>query len=150
MKTTEYYLGYYIGEYIVTHYLPTLSIDSDISGLNVVQVNEEDTKEYNRLDEILNKHIFLNKRYKPKEWNNYLRYRIYLYEKYLPKTLVCRIQMITFVDELEIKDGIRSSLWNSDICHYSCNANDIKIYQEDKYFLVIEFPLKLDFVFAKE
>ena len=47
--TSEYQLGYYVGEYIVSRFLPTLSTDI-IQSRRVINVSEEDTEENKRLD----------------------------------------------------------------------------------------------------
>jgi hypothetical protein len=62
-----------------------------------------------------------------------------LEDKYLPKVLVCHVDPINVVDMEEFKKGVRTSLWDCDMCHYNIRENsDIDVaYDEDYYFTII-------------
>ena len=47
--SSEKQLGFFVGEYIISHYLPTLST-SILKTRKVIQVNDEDSKEHEKLD----------------------------------------------------------------------------------------------------
>lgn len=147
-QTLESQLGYYVGEYIVHRYLPTLSTDT-IQSRNCIIVSEDDTKENKRL----NDEWFSSTRYGGKwngvyengdkeKWEEYRRHNKMLEYKYLPHTLVCHLQPLNVENIDEFKKGLSWSLWDCDMCSYNIKPENIKIYdEEDGYFTVFEFTL---------
>lgn len=136
--TTERQFGFFVGETIIAKYLPQLSIDTD-SG-KVVQVSDEDEKKYKDAE----KKWFRcdNEEEKQKFWLKYYNLRQTLIKKYLPKALICHFDILSIINEDEFKKGLIESLWNSDICEYSLNPDDIKIYDDEKvFFTIIELNL---------
>ena len=127
----DYQLGFYIGENIVDNYLPTLSTDM-IHSRKVIQVSEEDEIENNRLDdEWFNSctHERGNSGDKEK-WDAYFNHNKMLEKKYLPETLECVFSLLRIDDMKKFKEGLRSSLWNCDMCSYNIDEENIKIYND--------------------
>lgn len=138
----EMQLGLYIGEHIADQKLPVLSIDYDTP--RSVKVSEEDTKRYEDVQKILYDR-FNNSSIDSKsdEWLNYIALRKELKRKYIPETLVCFVQKIESVSNWEdLKKGIGSALWDSDISHYSCNVSDIVIEDDDNVLRYSKIILK--------
>lgn len=138
--TTEWQLGYYVGEDIVNKYLPTLSVE--FGTRTCMEVSVEDSIEYTRIEQEWynkNKH---GKNDSDEEWNSYQQYRNVLKKKYLPKTLLCHMKLLNIIDLTEFKKGLIWSLWDSDHCNYNLDAEKIKIYDDENlYFTIIEFEL---------
>jgi hypothetical protein len=137
----DYQLGFYIGENIVDNYLPTLSTDM-IHSRKVIKVSEKDEIENNRLDdEWFNSctHERGNSGDKEK-WDAYFNHNKMLEKKYLPQTLECVFSLLRIDDMKKFKEGLRSSLWNCDMCSYNIDEENIKIYNDLEIgFTHIEF-----------
>ena len=138
--TAEYQFGYYVGNYIFFRFLPTISIDS-IYTRKVIPVLPEEEVKFNEFDD-----KWFDKTQKKEnadiEWEELQNYRREIEEKYLPHELVCHLDPLNITNEVEFKAGLRSSLWDCDICHYSIEPEDITIeMDEDLYFTIIKFKL---------
>lgn len=146
--TLEYQLGYYIGEYIVYRYLPTLSIDM-LTSRNVISVTSEEQRTYQELDDnwfqkVQSNHNLPDSSHSaPDEWNALMKFRREMESKYLPKKLECHISSLNVENLTELKKGIMSSLWDCDMCHYNCSkTEDIEIISdEDGYYTKIILTL---------
>ncbi len=139
-QSLEFQLGCYIGDHIVSKYLPTLSIDSMTN--KTVEVSKEDEIEYNKL----NNTWFDTKdetNEKNENWIKYLSFRKYLTIKYLPPVLECYVNRLTSVNDMKkLKEGIRCSLYNCDCCSYKAEIDDIVIdNEEDQFFTKIILQL---------
>ena len=44
-----------------------------------------------------------------------------------PQKLECHLRLIKFNDEKQFKEGLRSSLWDCDMCSYNIEIENIKI-----------------------
>lgn len=145
----EFQLGFYIGEYIVHKKLPTLSTDM-LTSRKVIKVSEEDTKENERLD----KEWYETTEYGSKKgeenidvlrkdaWEKYKENNEMLKKKYLPNPLVCYLPFINVVNLEELKKGIKTSLWDCDMCSYNTDDDKIKIYDDKEgFFTIVEFEL---------
>ncbi len=143
----DYQLGYYVGEHIVNRYLPTLSTDM-IQSRNVIKVSEEDEIENKRLDN----EWFKTTRYNDdwdgegdedkQKWELYKQHNKMLEQKYLPKKLDCHLRLLKINDEKEFKEGLRSSLWDCDMCSYNIEIENIKIEYEMEFgYTIITFQL---------
>lgn len=121
-------LGYFIGEYIVTHYLPTLSTDL-LQTRNVIKVNEEDEKENKRLDNDWTSTLNLGsgRGGDNEKWELYRKHNKMLESKYLPEVLKCWLPLTRITNIDEFKEGLIDSLWNCDLCSYNLDKNNIKI-----------------------
>jgi hypothetical protein len=138
-------LGFYVGKQIVDHFLPTLSVDM-IQSRNVISVSSEEEKECKRLNDIwFNKISSLkgtdkeNQDATKEEWLASRTYHEMLEEKYLPKTLECHFTLLN-VSENDMdafKKGIGSSLWDSDLSHYSTKEEDISVVADDDGWFTI-------------
>ncbi len=65
-----------------------------------------------------------------------------LEKKYLPNSLECTLRLIKFNDEKEFKEGLRSSLWDCDMCSYNIEIENIKIENEMEFgYTIISFQL---------
>ena len=145
--TVDRELGYYVGEHIVNRYLPTLSTDM-LYSRRVIEVSEEDKIENKRLDT----EWFSTTKHMPNwdgesdgdnaKWNLYLQHNKMLEKKYLPNPLECHLGLIKFNDEKEFKEGLRTSLWDCDMCSYNIDVENIKIdYDMEMGFTIISFQL---------
>ncbi len=145
--TVDRKLGYYVGENIVHRYLPTLSTDM-LHSRNVIEVSEEDKIENERL----NTEWFSTTRYMPNwdgksdgdnnKWELYFQHNKILEKKYLPNPLKCYLGLIKFNDEDEFKEGLRTSLWDCDMCSYNIEKENIKIdHDMETGFTIISFQL---------
>jgi hypothetical protein len=140
--TMDYQLGNYVGEYIVDHYLPTLSTDM-LTTKNVIKVSEEDKIENDRLHDEWSKTIDYTSRENKSDkekWELYRQHNKMLEKKYLPDPLVCHLCLLKFNDELEFKKGLYHTLWNCDRCAYDIEPKNVKIeYEMEIGFTVITF-----------
>ena len=63
-------------------------------------------------------------------------------KKYLPNPLQCYLSSLNITNMEEFKDGLMTSLWDSDVCNYNIDPDNIKIYDDDDmYFTIIELQL---------
>lgn len=138
-------LGYYVGEKIVDQFLPTLSVDM-IESRKVISVSSEEQRECRRLNDIwFNKISSLkgtdkeNQDATKEEWLASRTYHEMLEEKYLPKTLERHFTLLNVSEnDMEaFKKGIGSSLWDSDLSHYSTKEEDISVVPDDDGFLTV-------------
>lgn len=122
----EFQLGYYVGEFIVTHYLPTLNIDSLLTR-NVINVTDEEYKTFERLEYNWNNKVFEKNLDATDEWGELQSFREEMENKYIPQNLKCYVPGFIVENLEDLKDGIIDALWNSDLCHYSVDSEDIEI-----------------------
>ena len=142
-RSLEWQLGYYVGEHIVRFFLPTLSIDY-MEGKNVIQVSEEETKEYERIHGELRTTRNGDKYLTDEKWDAYIAYRHMLVEKYLPPVLECYVPQVVIENKAEFAKGIESSLWSSDKAYYTCPP-DVEMENDDLFWLTkILLPRDLD------
>ena len=118
-------LGQYVGRFIAYNRMPTLSTDA-IQGAeeHVVQVNEEDTDEFNRLDSALNgRYPLVNER---RRFGVLLQFQNMLAMKYLDEIHNAYIPSLdtTQLDKLEFLVGINEALWDCDFSHYIVYEDD--------------------------
>ena len=140
--TLEFQLGWYVGEDIVNRFLPTLTVDM-LQTRVLINVTKEEGDEAKRLGDVW----YSNYDEKVKNDDNWIalrKYHVMLEEKYLPPILECRIRPLNVDNMEEFKNGFRSSLWDSDLCHYDITSNDdIEIVnEEDGYFTIIKLKYK--------
>lgn len=125
-KSVAFHLGWYVGEYIIAKYLPTLSVDY-IQTKNNISVTCAEGDEYRRLEEIWfdckdekeRKRLFqISRDY----WNK-------LADKYLPSELNCYLYGLTIelneTEMLDFKEGISTCLWDCDCCNYDIKVENI-------------------------
>ena len=127
-KSVQYNLGLMVGEYIVSRYLPTLSIYY-IKTNNLIEITEAEKTEHKRLDEIWHHTSRDDKELSKTNWNALKAYESSLESKYYPKVLECNIVAnINLDDNLDdVKQGIFDSLWDCDCCSYNIDLDKIKI-----------------------
>jgi hypothetical protein len=131
--TAEYQFGYYAGEYIYMNFLPTLSVDG-LQSRNVIKVSDEEEAEAKRLQDIWFPPEGFEASKDKTTWNNLRAYHEMLEAKYLPAELKCHMPCLNVVNEAEFKEGLISSLWDTDLCHYSLKPENIRIeHDEDGY-----------------
>ena len=141
-----YFLGEYMGEYIIDKCLPTLSCE-EILTRRVIQVTIGEADKLKNLGDIWHSFYSINQDSKESKesWSNYRSFAEELTQKYLPQTLKCFLPLISFKDsDVEsIKSGIRDSLWQSDCCSYEIrDINNIKLYN-DELWTVVELKLRI-------
>lgn len=124
--SVDYMLGVYVGQYIVTNYLPTLSTEY-LHSNNVIQVSEEDTAKHSDVHT-----KWVNEIENRENWKAYREYCKELERKYLPPTLECMLGLTKYNDEAQFKAGIWEALWNCDMCSYDISPENIKI-EHDMY-----------------
>ena len=103
--TSEYQLGYYVGEYIVSRFLPTLSTDI-IQSRRVINVSEEDTEENKRLDSEWVNTKRPNEEGSKDKWDLFYRHNKMLEKKYLPNPLICHLGTLNILNMDEFKKGL--------------------------------------------
>ena len=141
----DFQLGLFVGEYIFYKYLPTLSVDY-WKTRNVIDVSPEEKVENDRLNDIWFKKAMVAKdRKSDEDWKAWHDYYKSLEVKYLPHTLDCRVYPLNLSNEEDFKRGVRSALWNSDVCAYKCSTNeDIVIkYDNNGYYTHIILQLSI-------
>jgi hypothetical protein len=126
LETADYYLGKLVGEIIFLKYLPTMNVDS-LKSPNVWNVSEEETKEVDRLHQLLIDSYDDDTKPETK-WGvkktteiahkNWLDAINKLAETYLPKKLHCRFERIEIGNIKDFKDGLIDYLWNTDLSWY--------------------------------
>lgn len=141
-KDLNYQLGFFVGEFIVDNYLPTLSIDM-IKTRNVIQCTIAEADEYHRLHDLWSEEYQINPNAPKDNWENYLAYGMELTIKYLPHNLVCYVSDVSPTDIALFKEGICDSLWNCDCCSYHLAPETIDI-KNDKYSTKITFKLQTE------
>lgn len=145
-KSVEYQLGFMIGEYIVSEYLPT--IDVYCKTHHTINVSEEDRLEYERLDKLWYDKYNHSKNEAKEDWFNLRTFAMSLEKKYLPHILECRIYPIVVENIIDLKQGIRDSLWDCDNCCYKIKTDDdIIIENAEKYynmFSIVKLNLDMD------
>lgn len=125
-ESLEYQLGLSIGNFILVHYLPTLSIDG-MQTNHVIDVSEEDTAENDRLQK-----LYDEKGYKENDkdslelFNNWREHSKLMEDKYLPKVLDCVVHKLSSINKIDdfIK-GIETVLWDCDCSHYGTKNIEI-------------------------
>lgn len=146
MNSLETQLGYYVGEFIVTHTLPTLNIDL-IKTRKVIHVSIPEADEYHRRDAAWQKTFNGHTSEPNKEWEAMRTYRNELAKKYLPETLECFIPRIDFVENFkytDFKKGLSFSLWDCDCSWYSCDEDKIEMVEkETPYHTLIKLKLEV-------
>lgn len=133
----DYQLGLFVGQDVFVKYIPTLSVDA-FTSYKIIKVSEEDEIVYKELNDIWYK----NTNSKEK-WNTLSAFSKQLHIKYLPKILKCYIDLIRIDNMEEFKKGFVNTLWNTDVCNYSLEYEDILITHDLSQFLTI-IELKLD------
>lgn len=138
--TMDYQLGLYVGEYIYFRFLPTLSVDS-LKSLNVIKATDEEELECIRLSDLwFRKYNDADKKVAElEEWKALRAYHEILENKYLPKELKCPLPLLKITDENQFKEGLRTALWDTDLCHYKIENNEDIVISEDSsaYFTTI-------------
>ena len=152
IDSIAYTLGIYLAKYLISREIPSLSCNQCTR--KVVEVTPEEAKETERLSDAwyskrtseerrITKGLEGAERYKKereahklseKEWNEDMKYRYMLKEKYLPHTLKCNVPFIDFSDEetsKEIKKGLINTLWDWDFCEWSLKEEDIIFENEE-------------------
>lgn len=150
-QSFEAQLGFYVGEYIVTNYLPTLSTNR-IRTRTCIMVSDNDSIENKRLSDEWYETTRYGKNWVKKDehgdkekWELYLNHQKMLEKKYLPHKLSCLISPLNIENVDEFKKGLIRSLWNCDCCSYNLKPENIKIYDnEDGYYTTIEFILDVN------
>jgi len=170
-KTFAYSLGVYLAEYIMHTQMPSLSHNAWTR--KVIQVTSGEADEEKRLSDVwfskrmsekqsIEKGLKGAERYNQeqeahklseKEWNESMKYRYILKEKYLPHTIKCMVPYIDFSDEKvnkQIMKGFISCMWDSDHCEYSLKEEDITFENEtNKYGPEEEYKMTFTWITMK-
>lgn len=135
--TAEYQLGCYVGDEIVRRHLPCLSVDM-IHTNNVIPVTPEEAARAEELNDTwFNNHKDGGGDQDP-NWIALRAFHKEMEDKYLPKTVECYFDPLNIDNWSEFKKGVRTSLWNCDICHYDIREDDdIDVKLTDEYFFTI-------------
>jgi hypothetical protein len=144
--TLEHQLGYFVGEYIFHTSLPTLSIDSLLSR-KVIYVTIGEADKFKALQKVWFDNYKEGIKDDPR-WIEMTNYHNELASKYLPDTLECLVPSLDLesINVDEFKQGIISALWNTDLCWYSLDHNDIEITKDRNWMWFhykITFKLQL-------
>lgn len=130
----NYQLGWYVGEYIYTHYLPTLNTDL-LQSRHVVEVSDEDFIEHTRISNILSSTYGVNHddNKSSAAFEDYKTFNHFLANKYLPKILECNVPKVLPTDMIKFKNGIIDSLWDTDLCSYHLEIDKIEFIHAHKH-----------------
>lgn len=118
-KNLNYQLGVYVGEYITTKYLPTLSTDM-LKTYTEIQVSQQDAERHKEVDEALSK----TRKYNGGDGNSEQAFAAYkalnneLARKYLSQKLECLVPKVYPTDMNLFKEGLQDQLWDTDLSHY--------------------------------
>ena len=118
-KNLNYQLGVYVGEYITTKYLPTLSTDM-LKTYTEIQVSQQDAERHKEVDEALSK----TRKYNGGDGNSEQAFAAYkalnneLARKYLSQKLECLVPKVYPTDMDLFKEGLQDQLWDTDLSHY--------------------------------
>lgn len=118
-KNLNYQLGVYVGEYITTKYLPTLSTDM-LKTYTEIQVSQQDAERHREVDETLSK----TRKYNGGDGNSEQAFAAYkalnneLARKYLSQKLECLVPKVYPTDMNLFKEGLQDQLWDTDLSHY--------------------------------
>lgn len=136
-------LGFFIGEYIYFTTLPTLSSDFGTTR-NCIKVTEEEEVKERDLSSVWHDLYSSTKgsdedkkETSKKAWDDYQEFRNLLKDKYLPSEIRTLVPCLRIENMEEFKQGLIDSLWNSDVCQYSLNKNDIKVETDQNYYHTI-------------
>jgi len=151
-KKIAHSLGEYLGEFLISRKIPSLSCNPTTN--YIIQVTSKEADEYEKLNETWSSKVFKNsklsddERYSlaEKEWNDKIKYNYILKEKYLPHQLKCLVPYIDFSSEKinkHIKEGLIESLWDWDHCEWSLVPDDI-IFENDNNLNLSFVTLKLE------
>lgn len=132
--STEYWLGVFVGEEIVRKTLPTLDIDL-ISTNNVIKVLDLDRSLYEEIYNELQNSVIDNE-YNKDVWEKYMNFRRNIEKKYLLNTIIHQTKPMFIENMADFKLGIANALWNSDVCHYSCDVDKIDVKMDDNYYFL--------------
>lgn len=142
MKSLNYDLGFFVGEYIINKFLPTLSISMIRTNITIpCTIGEAD--EYNRLNDLWYEEYQKNKDDNLESWVKLREFYTKLQTKYLPHELKCYVYKINPSNMKKFKLGIIDSLWGSDACSYSLSPEDIEVDYDD-YSTIIIFKLDVN------
>jgi hypothetical protein len=134
-SSIEWQLGYYVGEYIINTYLPTLSTNT-LKTNRVIEVSEDETRKLEELEEVYCLNSFTIKgtssgEAEKESWAAYLKYSQSLTKKYLPPTIKCYLPFIPVEVTERFKKGVCYALWDCDMCSYSTSTKDLKTGKEN-------------------
>lgn len=130
-------LGYYIGEYIYWNYLPTLNI-SMLKTRTVIEVSTEDKQQFDKLEAALCATYKFNggDGNSTQAFETSRNFYHSIRGKYLPKVLKCIMYPFVVLDIDKFKKALSDYLWDTDLCEYSVDLNDIKLdnimHKQDK------------------
>jgi hypothetical protein len=172
-KTSVYYtLGVYLAKHMMDRHIPSLSCNQCTN--NVVQVTWGEAQELERLEDAWLSKLNDERRnlrdvdgmkswekdnkaqeVSKNEWNELMKHRYILKEKYLPHVIKCNVPDVDFSNEKnneKIKKGMIETLWDWDFCEWSLKEEDIIFENEndtfganDKYSMQFSYiTLKLD------
>lgn len=114
MKDLNYQLGMMAGEYVVVTSLPTLSTDA-LKTRTIIKVSKELTEEWEQKEE-----DYYNKGDRSKTFEeNRDWYVKNIEDVYLKPEMKVQIPKVEPTDLELFKEGFNSTLWNSDLSHYS-------------------------------
>jgi hypothetical protein len=145
MKNINEELGWFVGEYILMHFLPSLSIYGGQTR-TMIQCTIGESDEYNRLHDIWYLSYHDNREIKndiTKEWIEHTEYRRALEAKYLPHELRCHLPRVTPTHMDSFLNGLIDNLWHSDVCCYHLEKDTIK-FEQDKYNTIITLKLQTE------
>jgi DNA-directed RNA polymerase subunit L len=108
-------LGIYVGGYVITHYLQTLSTDYLKSNI-VIKVSDEDTNTWAELEKIHESTI--DEVESTKVFYENLAWYKAMEKKYLPEKIECMVPRIEPTDMEEFKEGVKEAIWDCDMSSY--------------------------------
>lgn len=113
-------LGIYVGEYVITHYLQTLSTDYLKSNI-VIKVSDEDANTWAELEK--NYESISDEAEATKVFYENLAWYKTMEKKYLPEKIGCMVPRIEPTDMIEFKEGLKEAIWDCDMSSYDLDDN---------------------------
>lgn len=118
-------IGLYLGEYLISHRIPSLSYQHTTSKVIQITIGEADKRK--ELEEAWFRSTSNNSN--QEFFNDLLKYEYYLKEKYLPHTIKMRLPESLDLSDKDvasgIKDGLINCLYNWDHCDWSLEREDV-------------------------
>jgi hypothetical protein len=139
-ESLNYQLGEYVGEYILDHFLPSISVGHGYTR-NIIQCTIGEADKHKRLEKAWHDLSDSDRMIETKPWHEMLDFGRSLEDKYLPHTLRCFLNRVTPTDMDKFLDGVISTLWHSDVCCYCLDKESIE-FKQDKYHTIINLKLR--------
>lgn len=119
-------LGFYVGEYIISHHLPTLNTDM-LQSNHVIKISDDDSNTWEALRAKIKPLMFAKG--KETEYHEMFYEQLNWYKemelKYLPLVLKCNVPKFSYTNKAKFIKGLELALWDSDMSSYGTKGVEI-------------------------